>query len=73
MIFQDLTLTPNGEIQAVMEGHAHEVMEKFHEVCSLLLSNIGPWRFTEIHGECPDEEELDSKMIWTLTAKLKSQ
>jgi len=71
MIFQDLTLLETGELQAVAEGHPTDVVEAFHSVCSALLSGKGAWRMTEIHGVCSDEETLDSKMVWTLHAKLK--
>ena len=71
MIFSSLTLTKNGIVSAEAEGHASEVVRAFHDVCSLLLSQKGPWRITEVNGVIDDGSVLDSEMKWSLTAKLK--
>lgn len=72
MIFHMLLLTDDGKVSAQAQGHANDVVTAFHSVCSLLLSERGPWRITEVKGSCPDDTDLDSNMEWTLAAKLKN-
>lgn len=71
MIFHSLALNNEGMVTASAEGHANEVVEDFHSVCSLLLAARGPWRITQVVGACEEGTELDSEMQWTLIAKVK--
>lgn len=72
MKFISLVLKEDGSIIAEAEGHPDEVVRYFREVSSLLLGNQGPWRITEVQGQCPDEISLDSGMTWKLTSKVKN-
>lgn len=71
MVFHSLTLTDEGVISAVAEGHPTDVVAAFHDVCEVLLTRRGAWRITDVKGSCGDNERLDSKMEWSLIAKLK--
>lgn len=73
MIFGVLTLSEDGVVEATAKGHANEVVAKFHEVATILLSSRGPWRMTEIYGVIPPDTQLDSDMSWKLVAKSKDR
>lgn len=70
-MFRVLALDETGTVTASAEGHASEVIEDFHSVCTLLLAKKGPWRITDVTGSIPDGDELDSAMEWVLIAKIK--
>lgn len=73
MIFHSLRLTDEGEVSAIAEGHATQVLQTFHTICSLLLVDRGPWRISNVHGEMKNEAHLDSEMWWELVAKTKNK
>jgi len=67
-----LSLTfEDGLVEAKAEGHPTDVINEFHEMCSVLLSPYGPWRISQVHGTFRENTDLDSKMRWQLTGMTK--
>jgi hypothetical protein len=71
MVFHSITCNENGEVKAVAQGHADDVLSHFRMVCMALLNGRGAWRITSVHGQIADHTVLDSDMSWVLEAKVK--
>ena len=71
MIFQSFYVDENWVIHATANGHADEVIKVFREACVIIFTGQGAWRFTDIHGRCSPEMQLDSDMEWSLRAERK--